>query len=108
MAKRSPIFIDQGTDFFTSITLADDNDDPIDLTEYSGRAMMRKHPSSNTAYSFDVSTNANGVVLMELSAEASAAIPAGRYQYDLELTADDGTISRIVEGIVTISARITR
>jgi len=43
MATKLNLFIDQGTDFSTTIEVADDAGTPINLTTYTGRSQMRKH-----------------------------------------------------------------
>lgn len=108
MAIKANLIIDQGADYTTSINVADEDDVPIDLTNYTGVAQMRKHYSSITYYSFNVATAANGTVTLSMSANSTNAIPYGRYVYDCELTDGDGKRSRLVEGIVTITPQVTR
>lgn len=45
---------------------------------------------------------------MALSANSSAAIPAGRYVYDLRVIDDQGNASRILEGQVKINPSVSR
>lgn len=108
MATKLNLYIDQGTDFETSIEVTDDDGEAIDLSTFSGRSQIRKHYTSSTYYSFNVATNSGGVITITLSANTSTNIPAGRYVYDLELVSSSNVVSRIVEGIVTISPEVTR
>lgn len=109
MAIKSNLVIDQGATFSVSINLTDDDDNITDLTGYTGAASMRKHFSSNTAYDFTVSINAPlGRVTLSMTANATANIEAGRYMYDCELTDLSGTVSRLVEGIATVTPGVTR
>lgn len=108
MAYRANLTIDQGTDYSTTVTLTDDNGDALDLSTYTGAAQMRKHFSSSVSYNFSVSTSNNGVVTLSMNSYVSNTIPAGRYVYDCELTSSTNTISRVVEGIVTIKPGVTR
>lgn len=111
MAIKANLSIDQGADFITTLNVTDDDGLPMDLTGYSGEAQMRKHYTSLTYYSFAVSVVSpaiNGEVSLSLSANATNAIPAGRYVYDCELTSGTGKKSRLVEGIVTINPQVTR
>ena len=108
MAVRANLIIDQGTDFTTTITVTDVDGNPVNLTGYTGAAQMRKHYSSIKSYAFNVSANsANGQVTLSMNAATSNTIPFGRYVYDCELLSGN-TISRIFEGIVTISPQVTR
>jgi hypothetical protein len=109
MAARANIVIDQGADFETTITVTDENNQPVNLDGYVGYAQMRKYYTSSVAYNFDVSiAAANGEVTLTMSANTSNTINAGRYVYDCELEAVNGKRSRIVEGIVTVTPQVTR
>ena len=109
MALKANIIIDQGTSFATSIDVTDENGNIVNLTGFTGAAQMRKHYTSTAQTAFTVSiTAATGVVALSLSANATNNIAAGRYVYDCELTDSAGTVSRLVEGIVTVTPGVTR
>lgn len=109
MAVKANITIDQGADFSTTINLKDDDGSATILTGYTGASQMRKYYTSSTAYDFDVSITANtGEVILSMSANTTNNIPLGRYVYDVELTDNIGVVSRIVEGIVTVTPGVTR
>jgi hypothetical protein len=111
MGAKSNIVIDQGTDFSTSITVADVNGNIVDLTGYTGRGQIRKHYSSSTKVDFTVafgSPRTDGKVTLTLSNTATANMEAGRYVYDAELIDAANTVSRLVEGIVTLTPEVTR
>ena len=109
MAIKANIIIDQGTDYSTSINLTDDNEAVVDLTGYAATGQIRKTYSSTNAVSFGTNiVAANGVVSLSLSDTQTASLPAGRYVYDVFLTSAANIQSRIVEGIVTVTPRVTR
>lgn len=109
MATKANIIIDQGTTFSTVINLADENGDPIDLTGYTGDSEMRKHYSSSNSQSFTVSLGgANGTVTLSLTSTQTANLVAGRYVYDVELRSGANVVSRIVEGVITVTPEVTR
>ena len=108
MATKANIVIDQGTTFSTTINLTDDDDLPIDLTGYTGRSKMKKHYTSSNSHSFTVSLGGNtGILTLALSANQTSNIVPGRYVYDVELVNASNVISRIVEGIVTVTPEVT-
>lgn len=107
MAVKANITIDQGTDFATSIDVTDDNGDPTDLTGFTGAAQLRKHYTSANSFAFSVAV-ANGSVTLSMNSATTANISSGRYVYDCELTSGSNVVTRIVEGIVTISPQVTR
>lgn len=109
MALKANIVIDQGTDFATTIDVTDEDGNVVNLQDFTGAAQMRKHYTSTTAYDFSVSVSADlGQVTLSMNAATTNAIAAGRYVYDCELTDDNGTVSRLIEGVVTVTPGVTR
>jgi hypothetical protein len=107
MASKANLVIDQGTTYSVIINLDDENGDPLNIGGYSSRAQMRKHYTSSNAVSFATSL-ANGELTLSLSANQTSAIIAGRYVYDAELIDSAGNVTRIVEGIVTVTPEVSR
>lgn len=109
MAIKANIVVDQGATFNTTINLTDENDAPLNLNGYTGSAQMRKHYTSSNAVNFIVDVApTTGTVSLSLSANTTISITPGRYVYDVELTDNSGIVSRIVEGIVTVTPNVTR
>ena len=108
MATKVNLVVDQGTTFQTSITFNDENGDPINFALYTGAAQMRKHYTSSNSVSFSVTLNSNGVITLGLSANQTGNLVSGRYVYDLEVTDTSDQISRLIEGIVTVTPNVTR
>jgi hypothetical protein len=109
MATKSNLVIDQGSTFSTDLTLTDENGDMILLSGYTANSQIRKwYTSSNPSATFSTSINANlGIVTLSLTANQTSNLIAGRYVYDVELN-DGSEVSRIVEGIVTVTPQVTR
>ena len=109
MAQKANLNMDQGATFSTVITLTDQDNNIINLSNYTGAAMMRKTFTSSNSHSFNVSlSNTSGTVTLSMSANTTANVSAGRYVYDLELTDGSSIVSRVLEGIVTVSPNVTR
>lgn len=109
MAIKANLIIDQGTTYSTSIDVTDADDVPVNLTGYTGTAQIRKHYSSSNSTAFAVSISSlDGIVTLSLTASQTAALNAGRYVYDCELVNSSNVISRICEGIVTVTPQVTR
>ena len=109
MATRVNIIIDQGTDFSTTVNLTDSAGTNLNLTGFSAASQIRKtHSSSNsTAFTCTITT-ANSTLTLALNNSVTAAMTPGIYVWDAELTASDGTISRILEGMVTVTPEVTK
>jgi hypothetical protein len=107
MAAKVNLIIDQGTTFISQFSVYNEADEPVDFSAYTGAAQMRKSYTSSTSYSFDVIVSKTGLVTLGMSATNTALITAGRYLYDVEVT-NNGIVSRIAEGIVTVTPQVTR
>jgi hypothetical protein len=109
MANKSNLVIDQGSTYSSNVVLTDDYGDPRDLTGYTANSQIRKwYTSSNATASFTTSINtAAGVITLNLTANQTSSIEAGRYVYDVEI-ANGSVVTRVVEGIVTVTPQVTR
>lgn len=110
MAAISNLFVDQGTDYSSVVTVVAANGAPLNLAGYTVKSQMRKSYSSSQAFNFTaiVLDAATGRIRLSLAASASELIPAGRWLYDVEITSDAGVKRRVVEGIVTVTPQITQ
>lgn len=110
MASKANLVIDQGASYSTTIDILDEDGAPINLTNYTGAAQLRKHYTSTSFVAFTVDIEgADGTVTLSMSANTTANLTPGRYVYDVELTSNtSGTVSRVLEGIVTVTPNVTR
>ena len=111
MAAVSNLYIDQGADFSTTISLTDSNGDILSLTGYSALGQIRKTYTSTTATNFTavVSSASSGIVTISLGNSVTNGMKAGRYVYDVEITkTSNGEKTRVVEGQVTINPGVTQ
>ena len=108
-AAYTNLYLEQGTTFTTTITLDDVYGDIYDLSGYSASSQIRKsYYSANATATFSTSINiSQGTVTLDLTADVTSNIAAGRYVYDTVLISDNSTV-RILEGIVDVSPRVTR
>lgn len=87
---------------------------PVNLTSYTARLQARESISdaspamSLTSGSGIALGGTAGTVTLTRSAAQTAAIPAGRYYYDLEVESAGGEVTRLAEGIITVYAEVTR
>jgi len=109
MATRVNILIDQGTDFTTSVNLTDNNGAQLNLTGMTAASQIRKTHSSSNATNLTTSlANNTGTLTLSLNNSVTSSMSAGRYVYDVELTDSSNVVSRILEGIVTVTPEVTR
>lgn len=109
MAIKANLVIDQGTDFSATIDVVDSNGDVFDLTNYTAAAQMRKNYASSAATTFTCEDNGTGgQIVLSLASSITSSLEPGRYLYDVEITSTSNTITRVVEGIVTVTPGMTR
>ena len=110
MAALSNIYIDQGSDFETTISLTDSNGDVLNLTGYTALAQIRKTYASTTiAGTFGVAVAAaTGQLTMTLADTFTAAMDSGRYVYDVLLTDGSGDKTRVLEGQAILTPGVSK
>jgi hypothetical protein len=87
----------------------------VNLTGYTARMQIRPAAASATTTLSLTTENTRialggtaGTITLSISATDTAAIASGRYVYDLELVSAGGIVTRLLQGIVTVSANVTR
>lgn len=110
MATKANLVIDQGSTFSVDLDLTDDNGDVLSLDGFTANSQMRKWYTSTNSTSFATSINvSSGQITLTLTSNQTNSLTAGRYVYDVELTdASTNAVSRVVEGIVTVTPQVTR
>jgi len=109
MATKANLVIDQGSTFSTDLSLTDENGDPLDLDGYTANSQIRKWYTSTTAsatFTTYISVP-DGTITLSLNDTQTGALVSGRYVYDVEIN-NGVTVSRVVEGIVTVTPQVTR
>lgn len=86
----------------------------VDVTGYTA-AMDVKYSPTSTSSIITLSTSngritvgtTDGKFTLALTSTQTTALPAGNYVYDLEVTAPDGTVTRLLEGGFTVFQEVT-
>lgn len=111
MAEYVELYVDQGSDFTTSITINDDDTNlPVGQAGVNVASSMRKSLISPNVYaSFECSVTdpANGEITISMTAANTANLRPGRYFFDIN-TMTTQFKSRLIEGIVIVTPAITR
>ena len=106
--------IDQGADWYVTFVYKDSAGTAIDLTGYTAAMMVRDtYANSTTVLSLTSSsgitiTPLTGTLQVRATATQTAAIAAGSYVYDLEITSAGSIKTRLVQGKITVSPEVTR
>jgi hypothetical protein len=109
-AGYSELFLEQGADFNTTITLDDVSGAPMNLVGYTAASQMRKsYYSSNASASFLITTGGvDGTITLNMTSANTANIYPGRYVYDVYITSNQNNRVRVLEGIVNVSPQVTK
>lgn len=112
MAAIANLTIDQGATFSSDVTVKDANGNPFDLTGYTASAKMAKgYASTKTRKAITCIVNGDpttGIVTISMTADETSVCDEGRYVYDLEiLQTSSSTITRVIEGIITVRPQVT-
>lgn len=108
MAIYANLTIDQGSNFDSSVTVTDSSGSAIDLTTYTTRGQIRKSYQSSTAVDFVTTKNSDGEIGLSLTAAATGGMKAGRYVYDVEIESSGGVVTRVLEGQIEVTPRVTQ
>lgn len=115
MTTIHDVTIRQGANFYLSVTLEDESEQVIDLTGATARMQGRlRVGASSTLFDWDtaggeiVVDGDAGSVTIDVDAATTAALDFDTGQYDLELVESDGHVTRLLQGVVTLSREVTR
>jgi uncharacterized protein YbcV (DUF1398 family) len=103
--------VDQGSTFESTIDLVSDDGAVINVAGYVFTGQLRKSYYSANAtanLTLTIVNAANGNVKVSISAANTANIKAGRYLYDIKMRDTSNTVTRLVEGVITITPQVTR
>ena len=102
--------LEQGATFNRILTVKENNS-AMNLTNYTVASKMRSTHDSGTVvgtFTCTISDATAGDITMQMTNSTTAAIEEGIYVYDLEITNSAGTVTRLMEGNITVNPEVTR
>ena len=96
---------------FSRILTVQESGSAMNLTSYSAASKFRlTHDSSTVVGTFTctISDATAGQITLAMTNSTTAAIEEGIYVYDLEITSGAGTVTRLMQGTVTVNPEVTR
>lgn len=113
-ATTYDLLIEQGATFSQLVTYKESGV-AVNLTGYTARMQVRSTLESASTVVELTTVNgrialggAAGTITLTISATDTAALTAGRGVYDLELVSGSGIVTRLLQGVATISRNVTR
>lgn len=115
MAGSFDFTIEQGATFNLLMTWKIDGT-PVNLTNWTGRLQARvDYEDTETILSLTTDANggitlggAAGTITLSRNATQTALLEVGSFVYDLELISGVSSVTRLLQGELTISAEVTR
>jgi phage baseplate assembly protein gpV len=107
--------IEQGATLSKNFVWKTSDGAPIDLTNYAGKLQVRSSVTSDTVL-LEMSTQNGriqlggtaGTIVLAMANTETSAITWLRGVYSFELTAPDGTVTRLLDGSISVSREIVR
>ena len=111
MAGYAELVVDQGSTYTTTITINDDaTGTPANILGYMITSNVKKsYYSANASATFacTITDSANGNVSLVLTSNQTSNLNAGRYVFDVRSESPANVVTRILEGIVTVTPKVT-
>tara|TARA_Y100001970_G_scaffold85173_1_gene107444 strand:- start:1630 stop:1971 length:342 start_codon:yes stop_codon:yes gene_type:complete len=107
----SNLVINTGATFSQTFTLEDSgSNSALNLTGYTVRSQMRKHPAAPTFTDLNAAVlNVNdGTVTVGLTTSQTADLSPGRHVYNVLITDSSNTTTSVVEGSVLVRKGVTQ
>jgi hypothetical protein len=109
MPANYDLLIYRGDYFPMTITMRDNNGNPLDLSGFTPAATIRANHSSGTEYAFEATLPGGpGVVSLVLNSDVSALLTPGSYVWDYQLTDANSNVRTYITGDVTVYDEVTR
>jgi hypothetical protein len=115
MAQNYSFTIDQGADWYLNVAYKDSAGTAINLTGYT--AAMQFRITTTSAVAAISLTQASGITITgatgnlaihATAAQTGALDDSAKYDYDLEITSPSGVVTRLIQGVASVSSQITR
>jgi hypothetical protein len=117
-AAKYKMTVEQGTTWSKVFTwqVKDNNHfQPVNLAGYTARMHVRRRITDANFIIALTTTNgaitlggAAGTISLALTAEQTAALPAGAFVYDLEIVNPSGVVERLLKGTFLVDPEVTR
>jgi hypothetical protein len=114
LAEYVELYIDQGTDFSTTINIDDDNTNlPTNIQSYVVTSSMRRSllsPNASSNLVCSVADAANGTILMEMTAANTSNLRPGTYFFDVRTkdVVNNNFYTRLIEGVIFVTPSVTK
>jgi hypothetical protein len=110
MAASRDISIYQGDTYAHELRIKDSANANVNITSRTYTGQIRKKRNSDTinaTFTSNITNAANGIVILSLTAAATANIASGTYVYDFQET-NGATITTLITGSCIVVGEVSR
>jgi hypothetical protein len=109
MAANYGLEIEAGATFSLEFEYKNEDGTLFDFTGWTSKAQIRQTPSSSSFLEVTTAINAaTSVITISLTATQTSTLTFPAYVWAMELSKNDGTVIRLVEGAVRVSPEVVR
>jgi hypothetical protein len=109
MAANYGLEIEAGATFSLEFEYKNEDGTLFDFTGWTAKAQIRQTPSSSSFLEVTTAINAaTSVITISLTATQTSTLTFPAYVWAMELSKNDGTVIRLVEGAVRVSPEVVR
>jgi hypothetical protein len=101
MSNTYNISCEQGSTLLLNLTANDSNNLPINLSGYGVRGYVRySYGSDSILYDLNpqITNSISGIIYISGNATGTAALPIGKFPYDLEAYSSGGYVTKFLKG----------
>jgi hypothetical protein len=110
MAYIVNFYVEAGASFSRSVTYTNDDGTLFDLSDYTAELQVRQTVTSATKALTIIPTidDETATISWAFTPTQTSTLTAPSYVYAMELTKDDGSVIRLIQGSLTISPEVVR
>jgi hypothetical protein len=112
MSAFVELYIDQGSNFNHVITMSDDvTNANLNVSGYNVSCQLRRsYYAANASGNITctITDASNGEITLSMTAANTGNLRPGRHLFDVKVVNANNVVDRPIEGIVTVTPRITR
>jgi len=111
MSNVVNLFLDQGCDYYRTISIIDNIQKfPLNLSNYTIKGQIRKNYTSTSNVNFDIVIidAINGKISIGLDKTKTQLLSEIKYMYDIKITSPDTRCYKVLEGVITCTPSITK
>jgi hypothetical protein len=113
MAEYVELYIDQGSDFSTTITINDENTNlPENVGSYIVTSSLRRSflsPNASSNLVCSIANSAAGELAISMNAANTSNLRLGNYLFDVRIyDTSTSKYSRLIEGVIFVVPSITK